>query len=313
MEHAKALSASSIKSLETCSWLYWCQYANKIPQRSNEGAMRGTCVHLIFELLIQDKHRKHYDAIMQAGNIKGSPAICRLVIKLLRKDRILTTTNYDMVNDMILVGLRTDFFGLEGKEQGFLGEPEYRFEIISDDPKYRIRGYIDKIVFYKKGRIKIVDYKSSKQKFRGDELDANVQSMAYSLAGYKVLGATDVTTEFIFLRFPRQPIQAVHLTQEQLKGFEHYLAYIYELINDFDLKDAQSNMAAFSDKNSWLCKAGKWECPYFKGFSYYALVNKDGTIARTSMKNDLDAQPGQELKVLKYAGCPAHKTIKKGL
>lgn len=308
MENKKALSASSIKTLENCSWLYWCQYEQKIPQRTNEGALRGTCVHTVFELLLNPKHRHHYDNIIKAGSIKGSPAICRLVIKHLRRDKILTTTNYDLMDDMILVGLRNDFFG-QGGEGGTLGQPEYRFEIINEEPKYRIRGYIDKMVFYKSGKMKIIDYKSSKQKFTSDELSTNIQSMAYTLVGYKVFNAVDVTTEFIFVRFPSKPIQMVHPTRSQLSGFEHYLAYIYELINKFDIKMAQTNMAAFNDKNKWLCKAGKtWRCPYLDAFDYYALMNADGTIARTSLKNDLEAKvEGQETKRLTYAGCPAWK------
>jgi hypothetical protein len=304
MEHKKALSASSIKCLETCSWLYWCQYERKIPQRSNEGAMRGTCVHTVFELLLKDKHRAHHDVIMKAGTIDGSPAVRRLVIKNLTQDGILTVKNYEMCDDMILVGLRADFFGVGGH----LGQPEFRFDIQNPDPVYRIRGYIDKIIFYPNGKIKIVDYKSSKAKFSGDDLEANIQSMAYSLAGYKLFEANDVDTEFIFLRFPRQPVQAVHITKEQLRGFEHYLAYIYGLINKFTITDATANFASQSKKNSWLCKAGKtWICPYFKPFDYYALKNPDGSIARTSLENNLNALPGQQPVVLHYEGCPAHQ------
>jgi hypothetical protein len=311
METKKSLSASSIKSLETCSWLYWCQYQNKIPQRSNEGAMRGTCVHTVFEVLLLPRHRHHYEAIIKSNSIDGSPAIRRLVIKYLKRDGILTTQNYDLVDDMILVGLKTDFFGKGGDGSGKLSKAEFRFEIVNTDPEYKIRGYIDKIITYGNGLVKIVDYKSSKSKFSGDDLDANVQSMAYSLAGYKLLGAQDVTTEFIFLRYPRQPIQSVHLTKKQLEGFEHYLAYIYALINKFDIKKAQANMAAFNNKNRWLCKAGSWECPYLKPFTYYALKNADGSIARTSLKNDMEAQPEQKLEALRYTGCPAHKSRSK--
>ena len=34
------------------SWKYWCNYHLGIPQAKNEGAIRGTICHLIFELLI---------------------------------------------------------------------------------------------------------------------------------------------------------------------------------------------------------------------------------------------------------------------
>ena len=45
----KILSASRIKTLETCSWSYWCNYHLRVPQKQNEGALRGTVCHLAFE------------------------------------------------------------------------------------------------------------------------------------------------------------------------------------------------------------------------------------------------------------------------
>ena len=44
---------------------------------------------------------------------------------------------------------------------------------------------MDKPIHYKK-KLKIVDYKSSKYKFRGEELTSNIQAMAYSLAAKKI-------------------------------------------------------------------------------------------------------------------------------
>ena len=45
----KPLSASRIKTLQTCSWQYWCKYHLKLPDRSNEGSLRGTICHAIFD------------------------------------------------------------------------------------------------------------------------------------------------------------------------------------------------------------------------------------------------------------------------
>ena len=48
-EQNKILSASRIKTLETCSWTYWVNYHLKIPQRSNDGSDRGTICHTVFQ------------------------------------------------------------------------------------------------------------------------------------------------------------------------------------------------------------------------------------------------------------------------
>ena len=180
----KILSASRLKTLETCTWSYWCNYHLKLPQKQNEGAQRGTVCHLVFEMLVKKKHRKHYDRIVKANSIDGSPAIVRLVMKHLRqmeKSSDLPMTNEEnttLVWDMIMVGLKHDFFGWGGK----VDNPEFEFLLEKDDPKYKIRGFIDKPVVYKRGKkIKIVDYKSSKYKFRGEELHSNVQAMTYTL------------------------------------------------------------------------------------------------------------------------------------
>jgi hypothetical protein len=51
----KTLSASRIKTLETCSWVYWLNYHAKVPQSQNDGALRGTICHTIFELLLNKR------------------------------------------------------------------------------------------------------------------------------------------------------------------------------------------------------------------------------------------------------------------
>ena len=51
MSERVTLSASRIKTAQSCSWLYWFKYILKAPDKSNDGAKRGTICHLVFELL----------------------------------------------------------------------------------------------------------------------------------------------------------------------------------------------------------------------------------------------------------------------
>ena len=61
--------------------------------------------------------------------------------------------NTTLVWDMIMVGLKYDFFGWGGK----VDNPEFEFLLEKDDPKYKIRGFIDKPIVYKRGKkIKIL-------------------------------------------------------------------------------------------------------------------------------------------------------------
>ena len=64
----ETLSASKIKTLKSCSWLYWCKYHLKLPDKTNDGALKGEIVHLVFECLGKERHRKHYDNILKKKN-----------------------------------------------------------------------------------------------------------------------------------------------------------------------------------------------------------------------------------------------------
>jgi hypothetical protein len=294
----KTLSASRIKTLETCSWVYWLNYHAKVPQSQNDGALRGTICHTIFELLLNKRHLKNYKRVIKKNSIDGDEAIARLVKKL-AKQVDLKEDNYKLLNDMILVGLKNDFFG----EGGEIVKPEYAFDIVNEEPKYHIKGFIDKPIKIKK-EMHIIDYKSSKYKFRGDDLEANIQAMMYSLASKKLWPKLKPIVKFLFLRFPKQPIQELTFDDNQLKGFEHYLQHINEYVNNFDENSAQANFAVDSVKNKWMCQVGGWKCPYKDPYEYYVKVNDKGEIVETSLQNNFKDIKGFKVETRKYEGCP---------
>ena len=302
----KVLSASRVKTLDTCSWTYWCNYHLKIPQKANSGALRGSLCHLVFELLLKDRHQHHYKKILKNNGIAGSPAIKRLVIKHLTRDGIIDDDeSYKLCDKMIVVGLQYDFFGPKGSK--VIGIEE-KFLLDKTDPTYKAMGFIDKVV-RKENKIKIVDYKSSKYKFKGEELTSNIQAMMYTLAAHKMWpDVKDIIVEFLFLRFPKSASQEIRVSDEQLAGFEHYLEHVYKIINKFSEKDAKLNYAANNPDAQWLCKAGKtWRCPYLDPLEYYVLVNGSGEVVKSSFEKDkLKLKPDHEIKKMKYAGCPAH-------
>jgi hypothetical protein len=307
MENKKEviLSASRIKTLETCSWSYWCSYHLKLPQKENSGAMRGTICHLIFECLLNERHKKHFHAIMESGSVSESEPIKRLIKKHCKKKN-LNDEDYKMINDMILVGLSQDFYC----KDSVLGKPELEFIIENENPKYKIKGFIDKNSVSNDGNsVKIIDYKSSKAKFKGEELLSNFQAMTYSLACFKKIfpNAKKVVTQFIFLRFPKSCIQEIEIPKEQLGGFEYYLSHIFKKANTFTEKDAESNFASDNDESKWLCKAGKtWKCPYLEAFDYYSLLDSNGKVLSSSFENNFNPEKGQRVIKATYSGCPAH-------
>ena len=298
------LSASRMKTLETCSWTYWCKYHLNLPDTTNSGALRGTICHLVLELLLKDKHKKHFDAILDKQSIQASKAVDRIVIKFLKDNDIYDEENYTLCDKMIYVALDHDFFGGEG---AYIETPEQEFKIQNKKPKYNIYGFIDKPIQYKKKKaLKIVDYKTSKQKFRGEELESNVQAMMYSLAARKIWPEfKKVVVQFLFLKFPRSPAQELEYNEDQLKGFEYFLESVNSAVNDFGEKEASANYAA-DNQYHWLCGPAKsgWICPFHKPFDYYVLLNEEGEAIKSSHKNDFNMKEGQSVDKRHYDGCP---------
>ena len=298
----KVLSASRIKTLETCSWVYWNNYHTKVPQSQNDGALRGTICHTVFELLLNKRHLKNYKRIIKKNAIDGDKGVDTLVKKLSAKVK-LDESNYKLLNDMILVGLKNDFFG----EGGEIVKPEYDFDIKNDEPKYHIRGFIDKPIKIKK-EMHIIDYKSSKYKFRGDDLEANIQAMMYSLASKKLWPKLKPIVKFLFLRFPKQPIQELVFDDNQIKGFEHYLEHVNDYVNKFDEESARSNFAVDSVKNKWMCQVGGWKCPYKDPYKYYVKINDKGEVIETSLQDNFKDIKGFKVETRTYEGCPKFQT-----
>jgi hypothetical protein len=301
----KVLSASRIKTLQGCSWVYYCNYILYVPQKQNDGALRGTVCHTVFEILLKPRHRKHYDTVIAAGTIQGSKGLARLVKKHLFKVGIKDDENHELVDKMILVGLKYDFFCEGGK----ILDPEFKFELTSDKPSYKITGFIDKPAVYEKEKIiKITDYKSSKQKFSGDDLEANTQAMLYSLAARKLWPDLKPVVQFLFLRFPRQPVQELQFSDAQLRGFAASLEYLNKLIDNFDEKSAQNNFAYDNKGYKWMCGRGNWRCPYRDASTYYSVIDESGKHIKSAFDKSL-LICGEKQKIVEktYDGCPKFK------
>lgn len=318
------LSASRIKTLQSCSWTYYCNYNLKLPQKNNSGAMRGTVAHLVFEILANPRHQHYVTKIVKSGTCLKQPAIFKLILKAAKREGLdldemvkplkksgQEITNLKCIDEMILVGLKFDFIG-----NGKLIGSEWEFDITSEEPKYRIGGFVDRIFKDKKQMI-IRDFKSSKKAFRGEELASNLQGMMYSLAvRKKYQKQKDVLVKFLFLRYPEDPErECPHFSEEELSGFEHYLEYLNGYLKNFDEKKASSNFAAHEYSTKWMCqtKSG-WRCPYLDAIEYKVLLDKSDKVIKsifaTEEFKEQDLKPEYRIEIRKYEGCPAWKQTK---
>lgn len=317
----KPLSASRIKAFESCSWLYYCIYHLKLPQRQNDGARKGSVSHGIFEILLNKKHSKHLEVIIKSNYVTTSKPIERLIKIYMKKEGLINSPeNFSHICQMILVGLKNDFL-VKG---GLLVSPEYRFEVLNESPRYLIKGFIDK-PFIKGKTIIIDDFKSSKKKFEGEDRESNLQAMIYSLAAKKIWPKLKPIVRFIFLQYPDNPIMKLVFNENTLKGLEHYLADIQKRVDSFNEKDAKSNFAYHQPdakngefKSKLMCGFAKspdqkkkdgtkmWHCPFKFPFNYY-VIKKENKILKTIFEEDKDKTPlkqGETIGLLRYNGCP---------
>lgn len=300
------LSASRIKTLETCSFLYYVKYVLKLPDKSNKGAQLGTITHLILECLTHKRRHDLAKKMLESGNIYCHAPTRRLIYKHLERLDYGDEEARD-INKYCLVALKNDFF-----IQGFdLGAPEKAFELITD--KYHLIGFIDK--YGLKDTVgKVVDYKTSKTKFTGTDAKFNVQALAYSLAAMKMWPQLKkVFINFLFLKFPNSPKQVFGYSKKEIDGFEAYLAYLTETLEDFGYEQAISNFAALDYNKKRLCGSEgvkddgtvKWICPYQKPYQYWALY-ENGVLKKTYHYNEMpkvESSGSVEVKLMNYDGC----------
>jgi hypothetical protein len=336
----KPLSASRIKTLQTCSWQYWCKYHLKLPDTTNQGSLRGSICHAVFEALGNPKHKKHYNTIIKKKSIKGSPAVDRMVLSFAKKNNIDDFENLDLIDQMIVEGLKYDFFGEKhGKPTESISEKDFDITVSENKKNYRILGFIDKLFLFKKKRIALIrDFKSSKQIFEGSEVEDNIQNLMYCLAVkhlYPEYLKRDM--EFLFIKFDCTKeglLQMEEIEDDELNGFELFLTKVQKIINSFDETSAKSSLAyykGFPEKNEGfagrlvcgmatseteLKKDGtpKWICPFKLAKNYYVLLNEEKEIIFSSYnKNDLvkkqKEKPNSKIEKRFYSGCPAFQNL----
>lgn len=312
------LSASRIKTAQQCSWLYWCKYILKLPDKGNDGASKGWICHLVFEVLGKPKRKSYFDKIIKDKTIFNIESIKRMVKIHARRLGVNNQESLEDMDTMILRGLCYDFFGEgAGEMEESISEKEFNLKINENGVRYNIRGFIDKLFLYKNNQAVIRDFKTSKQKFKGKEISDNMQDLMYCLAVKKLHPEYKSLSEFLFLRFNMEKdifgapgdgvIQMKELSDEVLEGFEIELAEIQTYLENFKESQATSNFASKQNypkdgtfggplscgKDGFKIKKGEpildesgnpikaFICAYRKPFDYYVLLDEEGSIKKS--------------------------------
>lgn len=314
------LSASRIKTAQSCSWLYWSKYKLNLPDGSNDGAKRGSICHLIFELLGIAKRKKMYAKIIKSNDVFCIPSVKRLILKHAKISEVDDEENIALIKEMTLNGLLYDFHGdVVLKPTEALSEKDFEITVVEEDKKYKIKGFIDKLFLYKKDKYALIrDFKSSKQVFKGKEVSDNLQDYMYSLAVKHLYPQySNRQSEFLFLKFElkdqshqenpkliwvhenkesdvkaktKDPatgvVRMAPITDDDLEGFEYQLTAIQEYLDNFSEQDASGNFAASQPYPADNSFGGPLQCGFAKT---KGQLKKDGTpMWHCPMKFDFD-------------------------
>ena len=320
----KPLSASRIKTLQMCSWQYWCKYHLKLPDKSNEGSLRGTICHAVFENLGNPKHRKHYTRIVKTQNAYASLPVKRMIESYAKKHGIDDFENMDLINQMTVEGLNFDFFGdKDSKPTESISEKDFDISVSEGSKNYRILGFIDKLFLFKRKKQAVIrDFKTSKQIFSGKDYTDNMQNLMYCLAVKHLYpDFLKRQMEFLFLKFDcnnEGNCTMNPLDDDELEGFEYFLTEVQQIINNFNEVLASKNLAynkgylgkddgfagrvvcGRADYAGQLKKDGTpmWHCPFKFPREFYTLVDTSGVrIASADLKEDLKSKETKDLKI----------------
>jgi hypothetical protein len=330
MSERVTLSASRIKTAQSCSWLYWFKYHLKAPDKSNDGAKRGTICHNVFELLGDPKHKKDFDKISSKQDVFASAKVKKLILQQAKESCVDDETNLNLIKEMTLNGLNYDFFGHDhGKKTAEFSERDFEFDVQEKDFNFKIKGFIDKLFIYGKKAI-IRDFKSSKEVFKGKEIEDNLQDLMYTLAVKKLYPELkNISSEFIFLKFhpDKGVIKMPPVSDLELDGFQEQLTLIQKYLTNFNERTAKSRLAAKADypkDNSFggplmcgfaktadeLKKDGtpKWSCAAKHPFKFFHIKENDKIIDSCFLDQEKDYRkkyPDKIFELIEYAGCPA--------
>jgi hypothetical protein len=318
-KHSIALSSSKCDTYIHCSAKYAANYIYKLPDRGNDGSSRGSATHQVLEILVKDKWLNLVNSVIKEKTCKKFPALWRLVKIYAKQFNVADETNLNMIDGFIVVGLKV---AMDEKPQGLtetIVEKAFDFEVTDGPISYRVRGFIDLIYISLEDKtliIKILDYKSSKQKFSKDKQKSNMQSLIYQNVIRRLFPEYKLDSfKFVFLKFPNSPIQVSESVDEiTLYGFEMYLTSLQSNLENFTEKNIGDNYGALNPKYKNLCGKEEhgfkpdgspiWVCPARLPMDYYVLLDSKGEIKKSAFaEQELSPKDGEKIEKRRYGGC----------
>lgn len=272
------VSASRLKTLKECSLLFWYQERERLPERTHHKTRQGSCIHSIFECLLNPKRAAVLRAILHDGFfLVAHPALVRFIQLYDAKYGIAPYEIHAMEGMLQVTFIAIKpyfdpyFAALDaGESAPFRYYTEKRFQMEVGEAV--MSGFIDLLLVWP-DRARVIDLKSQAKKWTVVDVSNNVQAAIYALATYREFGFL-AATDFVMVRHaptkrhPRLHLQSVEApSRVHLAGLESYIESMYGAVNQFSMEDALSH----PHDDLGFCER---VCQFNRPFSYWAVVKK---------------------------------------
>lgn len=259
-------SSSSINLYKQCPRKYYYKYIMKLPEPSNIHAVRGNIVHSVLEhfFKIKIKNENNYkkdllksaDFLLDRFWIEKKEELKKLNLPIEElndfyvdsRDMIYRWTNRfcDNVEDLIKKGHNL---------QDALNMLKPSAEEYIKDEKIGIQGYLDAIYYLPDGKIKVVDYKTSRKDIITPEYA--LQAGIYAVLIKNKKGCLPEVVSFDFLK---GDLKDVVVDDDLIKNTLFEIEQIHFSTSSIEKSDYQK-------KTSGLCKwsneRGSGQCAFF--------------------------------------------------
>ncbi|MFI5954177.1 RecB family exonuclease [Cryptosporangium sp. NPDC051539] len=236
LEIVGSLSPSRASDFKTCPLLYRFRSIDRLPQRPNAAATRGTLVHAVLERLFDLPPGQRSPAAAEA---LLEPEWERLVTDVPELAELFGTPEALAEWLASARGLLSGYFTLEDPNRLAPAERERLVEVVLDSG-LRLRGFVDRIDVAPTGEIRVVDYKTGAAPRESFEGKAMFQLKFYALVIWRTRGVVPRLLRLLYLG-DREVLDYVP-DADELVRFERTLQALWAAIDRAtEARDFQAN------------------------------------------------------------------------
>lgn len=220
-----SLSPSRASDFKTCPLLYRFRSIDRLPERPNPAATRGTLVHAVLERLFDLPAGERSPAAAEA---LLEPEWARLTTESPELTELFGSSDELATWLASARGLLGGYFELEDPNRLAPAERERLVEVVLESG-LRLRGFVDRIDVAPNGAIRVVDYKTGAAPREAFEGKALFQLKFYALVIWRTTGVVPRLLRLLYLG-DREVLDYVP-DLDELSRFERTLQALWAAID----------------------------------------------------------------------------------